>query len=85
MQPLGRCVMRQTSRPPVASERRSGQTELGWWQANAAALGDAMGEREFPLASRVGQAAGAFYQAATDPDRQFRFGLDTVVAGLLRS
>lgn len=67
----------------VAAERRSGQTELEWWQNNAAALAQAMGGREFPLASRVGQAAGELYQAATDPDRQFRFALDRAVTGLL--
>lgn len=69
----------------LAAERRSGQTELEWWQANAAALGEAMGGRKFPLASRVGQAAGELYHAATDPDRQFRFALDRVVVGLLAS
>ncbi|MFD0806036.1 TetR/AcrR family transcriptional regulator C-terminal domain-containing protein [Nocardioides caeni] len=66
----------------VAAERQSGQSELEWWEANAEALGEAMGGREFPLASRVGQAAGELYQAASDPDRQFRFALDTVIAGL---
>jgi AcrR family transcriptional regulator len=69
----------------VAAERRSGHTELEWWQHNAAALEEAMGGRDFPLASRVGQAAGELYQAATDPDRQFRFALDRVVVGLLAS
>jgi AcrR family transcriptional regulator len=68
----------------IAAERRSGQTELEWWQSNAAALEEAMGGRDFPLASRVGQAAGELYQAATDPDRQFRFALDRVIIGLLR-
>ena len=68
-----------------AAERRSGLSELQWWEANAEALGEAMGERagDFPLAARVGQAAGELYQAAQDPDRQFRFGLDRVLDGLL--
>ena len=66
-----------------AAERRSGLTELEWWEANAEALGEAMAGREFPLAARVGQAAGELYQAATDPDRQFRFGLDRIIDGLL--
>lgn len=69
----------------VAAERRSGQTELEWWQSNASALAQAMAGREFPLASRVGQAAGELYQAATDPDRQFRFALSRTVTGLLTS
>ena len=66
-----------------AAERRSGLTELAWWETNAAALAQAMGGREFPLAGRVGQATGELYQAATDPDRQFRFALDRAVDGLL--
>lgn len=68
----------------VSAERRSGQSELEWWRANADALAEVMGDREFPLAARVGQAAGELYQAATDPERQFRFALDRVVDGLLR-
>lgn len=66
----------------VAAERRSGLTELDWWNANADALVALMGDREFPLASRIGQAAGELYQAASDPDRQFRFALDRVIDGL---
>lgn len=67
----------------VAAERRSGQTELEWWGLNAEALAELMGDRRFPLASRVGQAAGELYQAVADPERQFRFALDRVVDGLL--
>lgn len=69
----------------VHAERRSGQTELEWWNANAEALAELVGDRRFPLASRVSRAAGELYQAATDPDRQFRFALDRVVDGLLGS
>jgi AcrR family transcriptional regulator len=68
----------------VSAERRSGQTEMEWWGLNAESLAELMGHRRFPLARRVGKAAGELYQAATDPDRQFRFALDTVVDGLLR-
>lgn len=67
----------------LAAERRSGLTDLEWWEANAEALGEAMAGRSFPLAARVGQAAGELYQAASDPERQFRFGLARIVDGLL--
>lgn len=74
------------ARHTVASaERRSGQSELEWWNANAEALVELMGDRQFPLASRVGQATGELYQAATDHDRQFRFALDKVVDCLLNA
>lgn len=72
------------SRHAVATaERRSGLTEMEWWEANAAALTELMGARRFPLAARVGQAAGELYQGASDPERQFRFALDRAVDGLL--
>lgn len=67
----------------VAAERRSGLTELDWWNANADAVATLIGDRKLPLASRVGHAAGEFYQAALDPDRQFQFALDRVIDGLL--
>lgn len=65
------------------AERESGLTELEWWQANAQTLGELMAGRDYPLAGRVGVAAGEEYQAASDPERQFRFGLDRIVDGLL--
>ncbi len=65
------------------AERHSGLTELQWWEANAEPLGELMAGREYPLAGRVGQAAGEAYQAASDPARQFTFGLARIVDGLL--
>jgi AcrR family transcriptional regulator len=65
------------------AERHSGMTELEWWEANHELLGELMVGREYPLAGRVGQAAGEAYQAAQDPERQFRFALARVVDGLL--
>ncbi len=67
----------------ILAERSSGTTELEWWEANYGLLGELMAGREYPLAGRVGQAAGEAYQAASDPERQFRFALDRIVDGLL--
>ena len=36
----------------------------------------------YPLASRVGTAAGAAHGSAADPDHAYRFGLDRVLDGL---
>ena len=36
----------------------------------------------YPLASRVGSAAGAAHGSAADPDHAYRFGLDRVLDGL---
>lgn len=65
------------------AERESGLTELEWWEANADALGEVMQHRSYPLAGRVGSAAGEAYQAASDPERELEFGLARIVDGLL--
>ncbi|NPD06604.1 TetR family transcriptional regulator [Nocardioides sp. zg-1308] len=65
------------------AERSSGLTELQWWEANYELLGELMAGRSYPLAGRVGTAAGEAYQAASDPEGQFRFSLDRIVDGLL--
>lgn len=66
------------------AERESGMTELEWWEANAETLGEVMGQHgDYPLAGRVGQAAGEAYQAASDPHRELEFGLARIIDGLL--
>ena len=64
-------------------EEAAGVTEREWWAANAEALGALMAERSFPLAGRVGTAAGEAYQAASDPARELEFGLARIVDGIL--
>lgn len=64
------------------AERESGQSELQWWEANYETLGKLMQGRSYPLGNRVGTAAGEEYQAATDPERQFTFGLARIIDGL---
>lgn len=65
------------------AERESGMTDLEWWEANAETLAEVMAHRPYPLAGRVGQAAGEAYQAASDPGRELEFGLARIVDGLL--
>lgn len=65
------------------AERESGMTDLEWWEANAETLGELMESRSYPLAGRVGQAAGEAYQAASDPGRELEFGLARIIDGLL--
>lgn len=66
-----------------AEERSSGMTQADWWAANADELGVVMAGREYPLAGRVGAAAGEAYQAATDPAREMEFGLARILDGLV--
>ncbi|WBB68700.1 TetR/AcrR family transcriptional regulator [Micromonospora sp. WMMD812] len=61
---------------------RTGMTEEQWWQAHAPYLEKAMDPRRFPLAARVGAAAGEEYQAAGDPARAFEFGLARILDGI---
>ena len=63
-------------------EKESGLSDLEWWEANAGPLGEVMGSREYPLAGRVGQAAGDAYQAGTDPGLELSFGLERILDGI---
>jgi len=65
------------------AERESGMTDLEWWEANADALGEVMAHRDYPIAGRVGVAAGEAYQAASDPGRELEFGLARIIDGVL--
>lgn len=65
------------------AERETGMTDAVWWEANHDALGEVMAGRDYPLAGRVGTAAGEAYQAASDQRRELDFGLARIVDGLL--
>lgn len=60
----------------------TGLSDLAWWQAHAEHLGRLVRPEQFPLAVRVGAAAGEAYGGATDPRRTFEFGLERLIAGL---
>lgn len=64
------------------AERQSGMTDLEWWQANSDELGRVMAHREYPIAGRVGSAAGEAYQAGSDPRRELEFGLARILDGI---
>jgi hypothetical protein len=53
-----------------------------WWAANAPLLERVLDPAAYPLASRVGTAAGAAQGSAHDPDHAYRFGLGRVLDGL---
>jgi AcrR family transcriptional regulator len=72
----------RTSIEARRTERESGITDLQWWEANAPVLDRVMPEGAYPLAGRVGTAAGKEYNAVGDPERSFQFGLDRILDGL---
>lgn len=65
------------------AERETGMTDAVWWAANHEALGEVMAGHDYPVAGRVGTAAGEAYQASSDPGRELDFGLARIVDGLL--
>ncbi|MEV6523922.1 TetR/AcrR family transcriptional regulator [Longispora sp. NPDC051575] len=62
--------------------RSTGITDLEWWEAHAPLLARVFDPERFPVAARVGSAAGEEYQAAHDPSRAFEFGLKVLLDGV---
>jgi len=65
-----------------AAQLASAMDDRQWWAANAPLLARIVDERAYPLAARVGSAAGAAHGSAYDPNHAYRFGLDRVLDGL---
>ena len=65
-----------------AGQLSSAMDDRQWWAANAPLLARVLDEAAFPLASRVGSAAGAAHGSANDPEHAYRFGLQRVLDGL---
>lgn len=53
-----------------------------WWAANAPLLNQILDEDAYPIAVRVGSAAGAAQASAHDPEQAYRFGLQRLLDGL---
>lgn len=64
------------------AERRSGITDVQWWQAAAPALAQVFDPARFPIADRVGAAAGQAHQAAHNVEHEYGFGLDRLIEGI---
>ncbi|WP_030921425.1 TetR/AcrR family transcriptional regulator [Streptosporangium amethystogenes] len=63
-------------------QQESGMTDVEWWLSNAPLLDKIMDEARFPVASRVGQAAGQAHHAISDPAHALTFGLDRILDGV---
>lgn len=61
---------------------RTGITDRQWWAEVSPALAAVLDPADFPLAARVGQAAGEQHQAAHDPSHAYRFGLACLLDGV---
>jgi AcrR family transcriptional regulator len=62
--------------------QRSGLTDEEWWRANEPFLARVFDPARYPLAARVGAAAGAAHNAASDPAHAFEFGLQRLLDGI---
>jgi AcrR family transcriptional regulator len=62
--------------------QRTGLTDEQWWERAAPVLEKVLDPAATPIASRVGSAAGAEYNAAGDPARAFEFGLARLLDGV---
>lgn len=65
-----------------AAQQETSMTDAEWWAANEPLLTTVFDAERFPLASRVGAAAGAAHQGAYNPDHAYAFGLARVLDGL---
>lgn len=57
-------------------------SDADWWASASPLLAALMNPHDYPLASRVGQAAGETYQATIDAEHAYRFGLTTILDGV---
>ncbi|MEV0582382.1 TetR/AcrR family transcriptional regulator [Nonomuraea sp. NPDC050310] len=74
-----------TARGAVAAaqaEKSTGVTDQQWWTAHAPFLSRIADYTQYPVASRVGQAAGEAHQSAYDPAFAFDFGLERILDGV---
>lgn len=64
------------------TQQDTDMTEEEWWIARAPLLDKLADPARFPVATRVGQAAGQEYQSAYSPEFAFTFGLERILAGI---
>jgi AcrR family transcriptional regulator len=65
-----------------ATDRGSGMDDEQWWAAHAPLLQKLADPAAYPLAVRVGTAAGTAHRAAYSPRHAYDFGLRTILDGL---
>ncbi|TQF04018.1 TetR/AcrR family transcriptional regulator [Kitasatospora acidiphila] len=77
--------VRSTARTALdqqAAAADSAMSDAAWWEANAPLLARVFDPDRFPLATRIGTAAGTAHQAAHNPDHAYEFGLSRILGGL---
>ena len=72
----------RTAADAAEAQARTGMSDQQWWEAYGPLLAEVLDPARYPVAGRVGNAAGAEYGAAHDPARLFRFRLQRVIGGI---
>ncbi|WP_256639337.1 TetR/AcrR family transcriptional regulator [Streptomyces murinus] len=67
-----------------AAVRDSALSDQQWWAAHEPLLTKVFDPARFPLAARIGRAAGEAHQGMYDPEHAFTFGLRRILDGLAR-
>ncbi len=65
-----------------STQQKTGMTDEEWWVSRAPLLDKLIDPTRFPVATRIGQAAGQEYQGAFSPEFAFTFGLERILAGI---
>jgi AcrR family transcriptional regulator len=65
-----------------AVQRDTAMDENEWWATTGPLLARVLDETAYPIATRVGSAAGAAHGSAYSPGHAYTFGLERVLAGL---
>jgi AcrR family transcriptional regulator len=65
-----------------AVQQDSAMDDTEWWATSGPLLARVLDETAYPIAARVGSAAGAAHGSAYSPGHAYTFGLERVLAGL---
>ncbi|MBB3663789.1 MULTISPECIES: TetR/AcrR family transcriptional regulator [Prauserella salsuginis group] len=60
----------------------TGMTDVEWWDTVSPVLDQVMRGENLPVSGRVGATVGTEFQAATDPEHNFTFGLEVILDGV---
>lgn len=64
------------------TQQESDITDQEWWTTHAPLLAKIIDPTHFPVGTRVGHTAGQKYQASSNPEFVFTFGLERIIAGI---
>jgi len=63
----------------ASTRQASNGDDQSWWNTAGPLLADVLDTDTYPLATRVGAAAGAAHASAHDPQHAYTFGLDRII------